>query len=97
MSMLEAECTRCKEIFVPHGTSPEDLIHGETYAGKDCGGIGVILGDWLIPDKTPSLIENLSEAVLLQEQHGQAAPFCQDLNCPHHFPKPDLEYHSDSC
>ena len=40
MSMLEAECTRCGEIFVPLGTDSEDLVH--TYCesrDEDCGGI----------------------------------------------------------
>lgn len=50
--MLEAECTRCGETFVPHGEEPEDLIHGERNDsdGEHCGGVGVITGEWVLPE-----------------------------------------------
>lgn len=97
MSMLEAECTRCEEIFVPHGTDPEDLIHGETYAGEACGGIGVIQGEWY----TDRPRYYFPEGILTpQEKHGLDAPDCRDSDCEFHHPEVvehDLEYHSDSC
>lgn len=96
MSMLEADCTRCREIFVPHGTDPVDLIHGETYAGKECGGIGIILGAWLTAGGKPppkELYDSLNE----METHALEVPHCRDLDCQWHFPKPPLEYHSNSC
>lgn len=48
MSMLEAECGKCGETFVPHGTTEEDLIHLYSEAqDQDCGGTGVILGEYI--------------------------------------------------
>ena len=47
--MLEAECPRCGETFVPHSEDPEDLIHGETETGQECGGRGIVQGEWVAP------------------------------------------------
>lgn len=49
--MLEAQCSKCGEVFVPHSDSEEDLIHGEIQytegrIGEECGGQGTILGQW---------------------------------------------------
>lgn len=45
--MLEAKCQKCGETFVPHSEAPDDLIHGETEAGIECGGQGFITGQWV--------------------------------------------------
>lgn len=90
MSMLEAECTRCKETFVPHQVSVEDLIHGETLDGRDCGGIGVILGEWLVPgeDSTNQLHAQMIRAgIEAMEQHGWENPMCMDPDCEFHHPE----------
>lgn len=47
--MLEASCQECGETFVPASEDPEDLIHGETEAGEECLGEGVITGEWILP------------------------------------------------
>lgn len=85
MSMLEAECTRCKEIFVPHGTALEDLIHGETEAGDECGGIGVIAGQWLRPGSPAE--DRLISVLTPQEKHGKENPDCEDPDCEFHHPE----------
>lgn len=96
MSMLEAECTRCHQIFVPHGTDPEDLIHAFTEVGSglllddveevECGGIGVILGEWVPPTGSPErLLEN--EDITKQEWHGIESPHCRGKHCVHHHPE----------
>jgi hypothetical protein len=85
MSMIEAECTRCKDIFVPHGVQMEDLIHGETEAGE-CGGIGVIQGFWYAPGEGV-LEDRLKAEVLAQEKHGQEFPNCADSDCEFHHPE----------
>ena len=86
MSMLEAVCTRCSEFFVPHGATPEDLIHGETETGKECGGIGIIQGRWILGQAhvTPF---NLVKSVLAQEKHGKEHPHCEDPDCEFHHPE----------
>lgn len=43
--MLEAECRKCGEIFVP--ADKNDTIHSETADGYPCGGVGVITGTWV--------------------------------------------------
>lgn len=48
--MLEARCHSCGETFVPHSEAPADLIHGETEAGKSCGGAGLVMGEWIAPE-----------------------------------------------
>lgn len=108
--MLEAECTRCKEIFVPHGVEPEDLIHGETFAGEACGGIGVVLGEWTPPGHTPQYYfsDRAGESLVLtnQEAHGIAEPHCSTPSCEFHHPElfgdtpfqeEDYTQHSSSC
>lgn len=90
MSMLEADCTRCHQIFVPHGIEDEDLIHGETYEGRECGGIGVIQGEWVAPDGVaPKLTESFKGMVNLmpREAHGLAMPMCDDPDCEFHHPE----------
>jgi hypothetical protein len=86
MSMLEAECTRCKEIFVPHGTSPEDLIHCYTEDETECGGIGVIQGAWVFSHEPPLDFAPL-QLVLAQERHGKEFPNCSDPDCEFHHPE----------
>ena len=84
MSMLEAKCTRCEEIFVPHGVEPEDLVHVETYAGEDCGGLGIIQGEWIRPGDMSS-----HDYIHLQllEAHAMEMPFCDDPDCEFHHPE----------
>ena len=43
--MLEAECARCGETFIPDG--PDDLEHIEREDGARCGGQGVLRGEWV--------------------------------------------------
>lgn len=89
--MMEANCTRCHETFIPGGTDPEDLIHGPKNdgAGPNCGGIGIITGEWVIPthkletyQHTWGRMVNLSP----QEVHGLEHPDCDDPDCEFHFP-----------
>lgn len=47
MAMLEAHCRRCGEVFVP--ADEDDLIHLIKEDGSDCGGTGVVAGEWLTP------------------------------------------------
>jgi len=104
MSMLEALCTRCDEIFVPHSTEPDDLIHGERQytegeIGIPCGGIGIIQGAWLLPGGKPPTKE-MYDSLAKMEEHGLAAPHCLDPDCEFHHPEvreDRLHYHSDSC
>lgn len=44
MPMLEARCERCRETFNPD--DEEDLIHVQRDDGTECGGEGVITGEW---------------------------------------------------
>lgn len=85
MSMLEAECTRCHQIFVPHGVEPEDLIHGETEEGMECGGIGIIQGEWLGPRDFARM--PLKRYITKMEQHGKSMPNCSDPDCEFHHPE----------
>ncbi len=82
--MLEAECTRCKETFNPEGTDPGDLIHA------DCGGIGVIQGQWNLPGRVPT--EEFNQPLTTQEQHGIERPNCSDSICQYHHPEPKREF-----
>lgn len=89
MSMIEADCTRCKGVFVPHGTNLEDLIHGETEAGDECGGIGIIAGEWISPmakEMVPTFDKYLRREMLQFETHGKAEPDCADPHCVFHHP-----------
>lgn len=83
MRILEAHCSRCKELFIPASPDAEDMIHGETEAGQECGGIGIIAGQWL----TPSNESRLLEALTPQELHGRKDPHCEDPNCEFHHPE----------
>lgn len=47
--MLEATCGRCGETFVPESDQPDDLIHGVTELGDECGGTGTVDGAWYAP------------------------------------------------
>lgn len=90
MSMIEALCTRCNEIFVPHGIDDEDLIHGETYMGVSCGGIGVIQGEWVASDNDARrMTEEFGELknLLPIEKHGLEMPHCDDPDCEFHHPE----------
>lgn len=84
MSMLEAECTRCKQIFVPHTTEDEDLIHGTRYDDSYCGGIGVIQGQWI---RSIDDTRQLSDRLLPIEKHGLDMPHCSDPDCEFHHPE----------
>lgn len=85
MSMLEAECTRCGETFVPHGTDPEDLIHTFKENEDECGGIGIILGEWVPPEGNYT---GLSESPITnQEWHGVQTPNCSGKHCIYHHPE----------
>jgi hypothetical protein len=50
--MLEAECGRCGETFVP--TDEDDTIHGVREDGEACGGQGEITGEWVLNSGSPS-------------------------------------------
>lgn len=88
MSMLEAKCTRCDEIFVPHGTDPKDLIH--CFKGADgeeeCGGIGVIQGVWSIKGAKDT-VDMKFDSVVRMERHGMDNPHCSDPDCEYHHPE----------
>lgn len=43
--MLEAKCTACQETFVP--ADEDDTIHGIHEDGTECGGQGIITGEWV--------------------------------------------------
>lgn len=45
--MLEAVCGKCGETFIPFSEDADDLIHGVTEAGDDCGGTGTVSGEWV--------------------------------------------------
>lgn len=88
--IMEADCTRCKETFVPHGVEPEDLIHCETEAGEECGGIGIIQGAWLAPGETPETrIYAIATRLKIadQEQHALQFPNCKSPHCRYHHPE----------
>lgn len=36
--IYEATCNKCHERYNPHSPDPEDLEHGQTQEGVDCGG-----------------------------------------------------------
>jgi hypothetical protein len=106
MSILEAECTRCKETFVPHGTEPDELIHGVKENGEDCGGIGIIMGEWVPRDDTPLYDFGKYRNLTAQELHGLENPGCPDPDCEWHHPEligedpfheEDYTQHSESC
>lgn len=88
--MLEAECTRCGETFVPHGVEPEDIIHGETADGDPCGGIGIIQGRWISLEQAGKTItekwENFQQLIPF-EMHGRDEPSCNDPICKWHHPE----------
>jgi hypothetical protein len=42
--MLEAECAKCGETFIP--ADEDDTIHIARADGTECGGQGVIIGEW---------------------------------------------------
>jgi hypothetical protein len=81
--MIDANCTRCGEHFVPHGFSPEELIHGERFlTGKECGGIGIITG-WSALQEAPQDLTSLKKF----EEHGRLNPNCSDPDCEFHHPE----------
>lgn len=47
--MLEAVCGECGETFIPEDEN--DTIHEVTVLGKECGGQGVITGEWIFQRK----------------------------------------------
>ena len=83
--MVEARCTRCKEIFIPSGGELEDLIHGEDQEGDPCGGIGIIQGQWLT--KKTMLLEIDEYMLKAFEKHGTKFPHCEDPDCEFHHPE----------
>lgn len=89
--MLEADCTRCDETFVPHGVEPDDLIHGDRFDGQFCGGIGVVQGEWVPPGDTPQYYypttDGDSMILTPQEAHGLEDPLCSDPDCEFHHPE----------
>lgn len=89
---IEARCTRCHGTFVPAGTSPEDVIHGEEESGTPCGGIGVIEGEWIAPGTQAQYTETFGRMVNLspQEKHGLEHPDCSDSDCEFHYPNPPV-------
>lgn len=44
MKLLEAKCSLCGELFVP--ADEDDLIHCVREDSEDCGGLGVIVGEY---------------------------------------------------
>lgn len=80
--MLEANCTRCGETFIPHGTDPEDLIHCyRDGTDQECGGIGEITGRYGVD--APAMDRTLTP----QEQHGRDMPDCAERFCEFHHPE----------
>lgn len=59
MSIIEAKCGKCKETFNP--ADEDDTIHVAREDGSECGGQGVILGEWRsgvqrVIDTSPTMI-----------------------------------------
>lgn len=46
--MLEARCSKCSEIFIPNDEG--DIKHIVRSDGKECGGISIILGEYIYGD-----------------------------------------------
>jgi len=46
MGILEAHCLKCGEVFNP--ADEDDTIHIAREDGTECGGVGVIDGEWRI-------------------------------------------------
>lgn len=89
---FEAECTRCRETFVPHSRALSDLIHGETELGKPCGGIGVMLDDYWSDLMEQSMrLRREADAILNFQIHGRQHPNCADPICVWHHPPEDSE------
>jgi len=70
--MFEAQCQMCGETFIPHSEDPEDLIHGQREDGTECGGQGVIQGQWVLHTL---------------ESHEREMPNCDDPDCEFHHPE----------
>jgi len=49
--MLEAECGRCGETFVP--ADENDTVHLVREDGEECGGQGEITGTWVFHFEMP--------------------------------------------
>lgn len=80
---IEAECTRCKETFVPVSLDPEDLIHyGRDDGVTDCGGLGLVRGFHLYPGE---MMPDFGPLRLL-EAHALDMPNCSDPDCEFHHP-----------
>lgn len=83
--MIEAECTRCGETFVPHGVTAEDLIHGfREGTDQECGGIGIIQGEWTLGGEEEQW---QFDALTKFEEHGKEMPDCSDPDCEFHHPE----------
>lgn len=51
--MLEATCLKCLKTFVP--ADEGDIIHEwDEELSKECGGQGVILGEWIPTPRVPT-------------------------------------------
>lgn len=90
MPLIEAECTRCHETFIPAEITPWDLIHGMRVDGGDCGGIGVLKGQWLTRAEIavqPHISRNIVKWVEAVEKHGWEHPMCNDPDCEFHHPE----------
>lgn len=86
--MLEAKCTRtnCGETFVLQGIMYADRIHGVKADGSECGGIGILKGQWNVPGVTGLSSEELNAELTAQEKHGIEEPDCTRLDCEFHYP-----------
>lgn len=87
MTHIEAVCTRCKEVFIPHGLDPEEILHGETEAGTPCGGIGDVMGEHLIPGEAPRVTVKHEQYLDAAATHGWEKPDCDDPDCEFHHPE----------
>lgn len=89
--LIEAKCTRCGDTFVPHTIELAELIHGERVdTGKECGGIGIVQGQWLTVQELadyPNLSKLRIKEMAQFERHGRDFPHCADPHCVWHYPE----------
>lgn len=86
--MIEAKCTRCNETFIPHSTKDEDQVHGQREDESPCGGLGVIMGEWVGPNERPRMPgDRFWDSLTLLEKHALEMSNCEDPDCEFHHPE----------
>jgi hypothetical protein len=65
--MIEAVCRKCGETFIPAGEDPDDLIHGQTEAEEPCGGVGVVVGEWIRTPGSRSYLVSLPVLITVHD------------------------------